>query len=56
MALESLAKAVSPLPPWLLEDFTRQSHRFNGYRAMIAAEPAQFVDDARQAFPIEVRL
>jgi hypothetical protein len=40
----------------LLEDFTRQSHRFNGYRAMIAAEPAQFVDDARQAFPIEVRL
>jgi hypothetical protein len=38
----------------VLDDFDNLVPRFDSYRAMIAAEPAQFVADARALFPVKV--
>jgi hypothetical protein len=38
----------------LLDDFEAQTCKFDAYREMIAAEPAQFAADVRAVFPVKV--
>jgi len=46
-------RAAGKIWALLLDDFQAAQRRFDPYRRMIAAEPAQFAVDARAAFPIK---